>query len=124
MNLAAVDAGISHIHKVEVPESWKTAVEDSKPQEMIGRDKLHTEYLNKVLIPTNTMAGDKVPVSTFLDTANGMVPAGTAAYEKRGIAADVPRWNMANCMQCNWCSYVCPHGVIRPFVMDERGRAC
>ena len=73
MNLAAVDAGISHVHKVEVPESWKAAEEDSKPQEMVGRDKLHTEYLNKVLIPTNTMAGDKVPVSTFLDTANGMV---------------------------------------------------
>ena len=48
-----------------------------------------------------------------------MIPSGTAAYEKRGIAADVPKWDMANCMQCNWCSYVCPHGVIRPFVLDE-----
>ena len=120
MNLAAVDAGVEHVHKVEVPASWAEAADDKPAAEMVGRDKLHTDYLNKVLVPTNTMAGDKVPVSTFLDTANGMVPAGTAAYEKRGIAADVPKWNMANCMQCNWCSYVCPHGVIRPFVLTEK----
>ena len=65
------------------------------------------------------MTGDNVPVSTFLSTARGCIPAGTAAFEKRGIATDVPVWNKANCMQCNWCSYVCPHGVIRPFVLDE-----
>ena len=86
---------------------------------MAGRDKLHTDYLNNILSPTNTMTGDAVPVSDFLDTANGNDPSGTAAYEKRGIAADVPHWEMANCMQCNWCSYVCPHGVIRPFVLNE-----
>ena len=119
MNMAAVDAGVNHIHKVVVPESWKVAEDGEAPKPLVGRDKVHTEYLNKVLIPTNTLTGDDVPVSTFLDTANGMIPAGTAAYEKRGIAADVPKWNMANCMQCNWCSYVCPHGVIRPFVMTD-----
>lgn len=118
MNLAAVDAGITHVHKVEVPASWAEAVDEAPAPALVGRDRLHTDYLNKVLIPTNTLTGDSVPVSTFLETANGMIPAGTAAYEKRGIAADVPHWDMANCMQCNWCSYVCPHGVIRPFVMD------
>ena len=87
---------------------------------MVGRDKLHTDYLNKLLYTTNTMTGVNVPVSDFLDTATGMVPNGTAAYEKRGIAADVPHWEMANCIQCNMCSYVCPHGVIRPFVLDEK----
>ena len=118
MNLAAVDAGVTHVHKVEVPASWAEAADEAPAPALVGRDRLHTDYLNKVLVPTNTLTGDSVPVSTFLETANGMIPAGTAAYEKRGIAADVPHWDMANCMQCNWCSYVCPHGVIRPFVMD------
>ncbi|MGN0719993.1 MAG: pyruvate:ferredoxin (flavodoxin) oxidoreductase, partial [Anaerovoracaceae bacterium] len=119
MNQAAVDAGVNHIHKVEVPESWKTAEDTEEAKKLVGRNEQQTEYLNKVLVPTNTLTGDAVPVSTFLDTANGMIPAGTAAYEKRGIAADVPKWNMKNCMQCNWCSYVCPHGVIRPFVLTD-----
>ncbi len=119
MNLAAIDAGITNIHKVEVPEAWANVPDDKKVPDMVGRDKIHTEYLNNILVPTNNLTGDDVPVSTFLDTANGMIPAGTAAYEKRGIAADVPRWKKEECMQCNWCSYVCPHGVIRPFVMDE-----
>ncbi|MGN1001460.1 MAG: pyruvate:ferredoxin (flavodoxin) oxidoreductase [Oscillospiraceae bacterium] len=123
MNCAAIDAGVNGVHKVEVPEAWKTAEDEEAPKPLVGRDPLHTDYLNKVLVPTNTLTGDKVPVSTFLSTANGMVPAGTAAYEKRGIAADVPHWNMANCMQCNWCAYVCPHGVIRPFVLNEEEAA-
>ncbi|MDO5491832.1 MAG: thiamine pyrophosphate-dependent enzyme, partial [Bacillota bacterium] len=61
--------------------------------------------------------GDSIPVSVFMDTANGMIPAGTAAYEKRGIAVEIPQWDASRCMQCNWCAYVCPHAVIRPFVM-------
>ena len=119
MNLAAVDAGVTHVHKVDVPASWADVPDDAPAEKLVGRDQMQTDYLNKVLVPTNTLNGDLVPVSTFLDTANGMIPAGTAAFEKRGIAADVPHWDMANCMQCNWCSYVCPHGVIRPFVMNE-----
>lgn len=119
MNLAAVDAGVTHVHKVDVPASWADVPDDAPAEKLVGRDQMQTDYLNKVLVPTNTLTGDLVPVSTFLDTANGMIPAGTAAFEKRGIAADVPHWDMANCMQCNWCSYVCPHGVIRPFVMNE-----
>ena len=119
MNLAAVDAGLTHIHKVEVPASWKNAKDSEEKTLLQGRDKFHTDYLNNIMVPTNTLSGDALPVSTFIDTVNGRIPAGTAAYEKRGVAADVPKWNMANCMQCNWCSYVCPHGVIRPFVMTE-----
>ena len=119
MNCAAVDAGITHIHKVEVPESWKTVEDDAPAPALIGRDQLHTEFLNDILVPTGNLTADNVPVSKFLSTANGMMPAGTAAYEKRGIAADLPHWNIKNCMQCNWCSYVCPHGVVRPFVLTD-----
>ena len=119
MNCAAVDAGITHIHKVEVPETWKTVEDDAPAPALIGRDQLHTEFLNDILVPTGNLTADNVPVSKFLSTANGMMPAGTAAYEKRGIAADLPHWNMKNCMQCNWCSYVCPHGVVRPFVLTD-----
>ncbi len=119
MNLKAIDAGVTHTHKVEIPESWKTAEDCKAVEPMQGRDKIHTEYLNKVLAPTNAMEGDNIPVSSFLDTANGMVPAGTAAFEKRGIAADVPEWDMSKCIQCNWCSFVCPHAAIRPFVLNE-----
>ena len=119
MNCAAVDAGITHIHKVEVPESWKTVEDDAPTPALIGRDQLHTEFLNDILVPTGNLTADNVPVSKFLSTANGMMPAGTAAFEKRGIAADLPHWNIKNCMQCNWCSYVCPHGVVRPFVLTD-----
>ncbi len=119
MNCAAVDAGIAHVHKVEVPESWKTVEDDAPAPALVGRDQLHTEFLNDILVPTGNLTADNVPVSKFLTTANGMMPAGTAAFEKRGIAADLPHWNMKNCMQCNWCSYVCPHGVVRPFVLTD-----
>ena len=119
MNSAAVEQGIKNVHMVNVPESWKNAPDDPAPAKLIGRDKLHTDYLNDIFLPTNTLTGDAVPVSKFLDTVNGMVPAGTAAYEKRGIAADVPVWDSTKCMQCNMCSAVCPHGVIRPFVLTE-----
>ncbi len=119
MNCAAVDAGIAHVHKVEVPESWKTVEDDAPAPALVGRDQLHTDFLNDILVPTGNLTADNVPVSKFLTTANGMMPAGTAAFEKRGIAADLPHWNMKNCMQCNWCSYVCPHGVVRPFVLTD-----
>ena len=119
MNLAAVDAGINNVHKVDVPAEWADCEDDAPEAKLVGRDQVHTDYLNDILVPTATLTGDAVPVSKFVTTANGMIPAGTAAFEKRGIATDIPVWNKANCMQCNWCSYVCPHGVIRPFVLDE-----
>ena len=120
MNCRAVDAGIENVRRVEVPEEWKNASGDIDMGRARGRDERHTDYINKVLKPTNAMAGDSVPVSAFVDSADGSIPAGTAAYEKRGIAVEIPRWKAENCIQCNQCSYVCPHGVIRPFVMTEQ----
>ena len=119
MNCKAVDAGLNHIHKVEVPESWKNAADDAPAAPLVGRDKLQTEFLNDILVPTANLTADNIPVSKFMDTVTGMMPAGTAAYEKRGIAADLPHWNVKNCMQCNWCATVCPHAVVRPFVLTE-----
>ena len=118
MNCAAVDAGVNSVHKVEVPAEWANAEGDIPKTLAEGRCKLHTDYINNILKPTNGMYGDDVPVSAFEGLANGMVPSGTAAFEKRGIAIDIPQWDASKCMQCNWCSYVCPHAVIRPFVMD------
>ncbi|MGN0703034.1 MAG: pyruvate:ferredoxin (flavodoxin) oxidoreductase [Lentihominibacter sp.] len=117
MNCDAVDAGITHVHKVDVPAEWAQAEGDLTHDESEGRDRIHTDYINRILRPTNAMDGDSIPVSAFVDTADGMIPAGTAAYEKRGIAVEIPKWNADKCMQCNWCSYVCPHAVIRPFVL-------
>ena len=117
MNCAAIDGGVESVHEVTVPESWKTAPDDPAPEKLVGRDDFHTKYLNDILVPTNTLTGDNCPVSVFMETANGMLPSGTAAYEKRGIAADLPHWCSGNCMQCNMCSLVCPHGAIRPFVL-------
>ena len=119
MNCAAVDGGVESVHEVTVPESWKSVPDDPAPAKLVGRDKFHTDYLNDILVPTNTLTGDNCPVSVFVETANGMLPSGTAAYEKRGVAADLPQWCSGNCMQCNMCSLVCPHGVIRPFVLTE-----
>lgn len=119
MNLAAIDQGIEKVHKVDVPESWKTAADDPAPAKFEGRDKVSTEYLNNILFPYSRMDGDSIPVSAFVDTATGMVPNGLAAFEKRGIATDVPVWDKDKCIQCNQCAYVCPHAVIRPFIVDE-----
>ncbi len=120
MNCAAIDSGVASVHKVNVPEKWKNAPEDPAPEKLIGRDEFHTNYLNDILVPTNRLAGDNCPVSVFLETANGSLPSGTAAYEKRGIAADLPHWCPGNCMQCNMCSLVCPHAAIRPFVLTAQ----
>ena len=117
MNCAAVDAGIANVVKVEVPASWKNASDSSRKQRIKGRDKVLTDYVENILMPTNAMDGDSIPVSKFVSTADGSVPSGTAAYEKRGIAYAVPKWDSTKCMQCNWCSYVCPHAAIRPFVL-------
>ena len=117
MNCAAVDAGIANVVRVDVPSEWKNASDSSRKQRIKGRDKTLTDYVENILMPTNAMNGDSIPVSKFVSSADGSVPSGTAAYEKRGIAYAVPKWDSAKCMQCNWCSYVCPHAAIRPFVL-------
>ncbi len=120
MNIRAVDAGVEHIHKVDVPSSWTNAEDEVEEKVIEGRNPEHTAYIKDILMTSNSMRGDSVPVSKFMATVDGHIPSGTAAFEKRGIAVDVPQWIPENCMQCNWCSYVCPHGVIRPFAMTEQ----
>lgn len=113
MNLQAIDKGIEGINKVEIPASWAEAVDS--PQER----KDVPQFIEKILEPINRQQGDKLPVSTFIGREDGTFPVGTSAYEKRGIAIDVPLWKIDNCIQCNQCSYVCPHAAIRPFLLTE-----
>lgn len=119
MNFEAVDRGISALEKIEVPESWKDAFDENEGKKDIP------DFIKNVVIPMNRQAGDDLPVSTFAGREDGTFPNGTAAYEKRAIAVEVPHWIKENCIQCNQCSYVCPHAVIRPILVDEteKGRA-
>ena len=118
MNMAAVDAGLDNIKEIAIPESWRNPEPDAST-EPIKTDRADLDkYINDIMIPANSMRGDSIPVSAFMSTADGHLPQGTAAFEKRGIAVDVPRWIPENCIQCNQCSYVCPHAAIRPFAFS------
>ncbi len=118
MNHDAIDAGAEAVVKVEVPASWKDAKDEDLSVKHDGEGKL-VDYVNNVLVPVNGFRGMQLPVSTFVPYANGEVPLGSAAYEKRGIAIDVPTWNGDACLQCGLCAYVCPHACIRPVVLTE-----
>jgi pyruvate-ferredoxin/flavodoxin oxidoreductase len=120
MNYAAVDAGIERVIQVEIPSHWKT-LEPESPKSNINTPG----FIRDILEPVNNMNGDDIPVSVFADIADGTMPYGTAAYEKRGIAAKVPVWKDENCIQCNQCAYVCPHAAIRPLLLttDEAKRS-
>ena len=117
MNNAAIDKGIDAIVAVDVPASWAEAG-DTAAEATTGN-----EFVDKLLVPMNKLEGDKLPVSAFADYADGTFPSGTAAYEKRGIAIDVPEWQMDTCIQCNQCAFVCPHAAIRPVLMTEEEAA-
>ncbi len=119
MNHAAIDRGVTDVKEFAVPASWATAEGATETVKATGDRKDLVDFINDVLIPVNAQKGDSLPVSTFVETADGTFPQGSAAYEKRGIAVDVPCWNTENCIQCNFCSYVCPHAVIRPVVLNE-----
>ena len=119
MNHAAIDKGMESFHKVNVPESWKTAEDNRVDTPATGDRADVVEYVNSILKPVNAYQGNKLPVSVFSSHVDGTAPQGSAAYEKRGIAVDVPEWNPANCIQCNFCSLVCPHAVIRPVIMSN-----
>ncbi len=113
MNYEAVDRGIDSLVKINVPEAWKDAKDEG------AEDTNLPEFIKDVVVPMNRQEGDDLPVSTFVGREDGTFPLGTAAYEKRAIAVDVPHWIKENCIQCNQCSYVCPHAVIRPILVDE-----
>ena len=120
MNHQAIDRGVSDVRQVNVPESWKDIKDIDDNIEAATGDRAELiEYVNDVLIPVNSYKGNELPVSKFMNHVDGTVPQGSSAYEKRGIAIDVPEWRPENCIQCNFCSFVCPHAVIRPAVMTE-----
>ena len=114
MNYEAVEAGMNSLVKINVPESWKTATEEAKVE-----TKEVTDFVKNIMNPMNALEGDKLPVSAFNGLEDGTFPAGTAAYEKRGVATDVPEWNMSKCIQCNQCAFVCPHACIRPVLVTD-----
>jgi pyruvate-ferredoxin/flavodoxin oxidoreductase len=113
MNFAAVDRG-GEIRKIAIPAEWK-----SLTPETANQNGNAPEFIKNMVFPINNLKGDDLPVSAFLGIEDGTFPCGTAAYEKRGIAVNVPEWDSANCIQCNQCSYVCPHAAIRPFLLND-----
>ncbi|MBO6014227.1 MAG: pyruvate:ferredoxin (flavodoxin) oxidoreductase [Oscillospiraceae bacterium] len=118
MNYKAIDAGATAYVKVEVPESWKDAVDKVADVKKTGRAKT-VKMVSEILDPVDKMDGDSLPVSKFVDHADGTFELGAAAYEKRGIAVSVPKWDAEKCIQCNQCAFVCPHATIRPFALTE-----
>ena len=117
MNYEAIDRGVNALVKVTVPAEWANAVETKTDERNVP------DFIKNILEPMNAQEGDSLPVSAFLGREDGTFPMGTSAYEKRGIAVNVPEWNIENCIQCNQCSYVCPHAVIRPFLVNEEEMA-
>ncbi len=115
MNYKAVDQGISALVKVNVPDSWKNASDDENMPVLPERP----DFIKNIVDVMNRQEGDKLPVSAFVGRENGEFPQGTAAYEKRGIAVEVPEWQADTCIQCNQCAFACPHAVIRPFLLDD-----
>ncbi len=114
MNNTAVDKGVDALIKVDVPADWANATDSHT-----GADTDRPAFIRNVVDVINGMKGDTLPVSTFVDIADGSFPAGTSQYEKRGIAVDVPEWIPENCINCNRCAYVCPHAVIRPYLLTD-----
>ena len=123
MNYKAIDAGVDALEQVVIPESWKTATDNTAPAAVTGNRPELVEFVNNIVIPVTKMQGDSLPVSTFAKLADGQLPQGAAAYEKRGVAVDVPVWHPEACIQCNNCAFVCPHAAIRPFAMTEEEAA-
>lgn len=115
MNWKAVDAALEALEKVEIPAEWANAETEAAATSEDDRP----EFIRNILEPINKQKGDSLPVSAFVGREDGHFPQGTAAYEKRNIAINIPEWQVDNCIQCNQCSLVCPHAVIRPFLLNE-----
>ena len=118
MNHKAIDLGATAFVKIDVPAEWADAVDEVKTVEKEGRKEL-VKMVTSILDPIDKMDGDSLPVSAFMDHVDGQFELGASAYEKRGVAVSVPVWDSSKCIQCNQCSYVCPHATIRPFALTE-----
>ncbi|HBN86349.1 MAG TPA: pyruvate:ferredoxin (flavodoxin) oxidoreductase, partial [Clostridiales bacterium] len=116
MNIQAIDRSLEALHKVAVPSEWENAKDQPLPE------KDEPDFIKTIARPMARHEGDELPVSSFLGMEDGSFPMGTTKYEKRGIAVTIPEWQIDNCIQCNQCSYVCPHAVIRPFILDQGER--
>ena len=119
-NWAAIDEGAKQVVEIKVPESWKNAADEGlvTTHAESGRQAA-VDFVNNIQAKVSAQEGNSLPVSAFKDYVDGTTPSGTSAYEKRGIAVNIPVWNAENCIQCNRCSYVCPHAAIRPVAMTE-----
>ncbi len=122
MNEKAIDAGASAYVKINVPAEWANAADDAAPEASKGAEKL-VKMVDSIMKPVALMDGDSLPVSAFVDHADGTFEQGASAYEKRGVAVLVPAWDGATCAQCNKCSYVCPHATIRPYALTAEEAA-
>ncbi len=123
-NWAAIDAGAKGVVKVEVPESWKNCTDEGLDYKVISEGRQDVvNFVNNIQTKVSAQDGDSLPVSAFVDYVDGSTPSGSSAFEKRGIAVNIPNWNPDNCIQCNFCSYVCPHAVIRPIALTEEEAA-
>ena len=120
MNYDAIDAGAKQVVEVEVPESWKSCEDEGlfTPEVKGGKEDV-VDFVKNIQAKVNAQEGNSLPVSAFNDYVDGSTPSGSSAYEKRGIAVDIPVWQEENCIQCNRCAYVCPHAVIRPVALTE-----
>lgn len=119
MNYQAIDRGSKEVVKIDIPNEWGDSQVSSSQSKITSSRKDLEDFINAIQIPVNAQKGNDIPVSAFLPYADGVTPSGSAAFEKRGVAINVPVWNSQNCIQCNRCSFVCPHGVIRPVALDE-----
>ncbi|MBQ3557628.1 MAG: pyruvate:ferredoxin (flavodoxin) oxidoreductase [Oscillospiraceae bacterium] len=118
MNHKAIEAGATAFKKINVPAEWANAVDTTEAAKLEGKAEL-VKMVDNILMPVGKMDGDVLPVSAFMDHADGTFEQGASAYEKRGVAVAVPEWNPETCIQCNQCSFVCPHATIRPYTMNE-----
>ena len=119
LNYNAIDAGADAFVKVDVPAAWADCADDAPEAAKTGARQELVDFVNKVAVPVGHMRGDSLPVSAFAGMADGTFPQGSAAFEKRGVAVSVPTWDPTKCVQCNMCSFVCPHAAIRPYALNE-----
>jgi pyruvate-ferredoxin/flavodoxin oxidoreductase len=117
MNNAAIDKGVEELLWINVPKEWADAKDEAEEEVELP------EFIKDILVPMNRQEGDSLPVSAFVGREDGTFPSGTAAYEKRGVAIHVPEWKAETCIQCNQCSFVCPHAAIRPVIVNEEEKA-